>query len=315
MQTFTTSFSASEKKDTTGKKDVGEKATGEVTLYSYDEKEKQLPKGTKLQFNSLTYETDDAITIPLPSSQFASDGVTRNPGKANVKVHASTLGTESNVEKNKRFSVSDISSLVIFGINESALTGGTKKTIRTISKSDMDTIKSSALDKAKLDALSKQKTDTTFIFLPELTTTQASKEQFSGEIGEETDSLRYTASIEVTVSRIPNKTIKDFVEKKLENEKPNGYKTETVNFTVKKQKKLENGDMQLTIGGEIIFSKSLSVADISKSVGGKGKEETLSIIKSQYGVTQVELNIYPNILLVKDRMPFWKDHIRVEFLR
>jgi len=313
LQTFVTTFNASEKKDTTGKRDIGEKATGEVTLYSYDEKERQFPKGTQLHLESLAYETDDVVTIP--SYQVASNGIDRSPGKAKVIIRALILGTESNVEKNKRFSVSDISSNVVFGINESALAGGTKKTIRTIAKSDLETIKSTALDKAKQDALNKQKTDTTFILLPELVTAQANKEQYSGEVAEEVDILRYTATIEVTLFRIPEKTIKDFVEKKLESEKPNGYKTETVNFTVKKQKKLENGDMQLTIGGEILFSKSLNATDISKSVVGKKSEEAKSIIKSQYGVTQVKLNIYPNIIFVKDIMPFWQDHIRVELLR
>ncbi|MFH0773226.1 MAG: hypothetical protein V1922_02850 [bacterium] len=313
LQTFTASFSANEKKDTTGKRDVGEKASGEVTLYSYDEKEKQLPKGTKLQLDTLVYETDDSVTIP--ASQFAPDGITKNPGKAKVKIRASVLGTESNVEKNKRFSVSGISSNIVFGINELALTGGTKKTIRTISKTDIDTIKKFVLDKAKQNALDKQKSETTYLLLPELTTAKANKEQFSGEVGEEADTLRYTSSGEVTLSRIPKKAIENFVEKKLESEKPNGYNTESVQFTVKKQKKLDSGDMQLTIGGEIVFNKSLTAKDIAKSVAGRSSGEARAIIQSKYGISQVELSINPPLPLIKDRMPFWQDHIRVELLR
>ncbi|MCX6732543.1 MAG: hypothetical protein NTV98_03305 [Candidatus Roizmanbacteria bacterium] len=313
LQTVTTSFSATEKKDTTGKRDIGEKAAGEVTLYSYEEKEKQLPKATKLQQDSLSYETDDAITIP--ASQFASDGITKNPGKAKIKVRASILGTESNIDKNKRFSVAGSSSSIVFGINEAALTGGTKKVVRTISKTDMDNIRSFVLDKAKKDAIDKQKTDTSFILLPELSVAKANKEQFSGEVGEEADSLKYTASGEVAMSRIPKKTIQDFVEKKLVSEKPAGYKTETVTFSVKNQKKLENGDMQFTIGGEILFVKSLNATDIAKTAVGKGGEEGKTIIQSQFGVTEVELSINPALPFIQDRMPFWQDHIRVELLR
>lgn len=313
LQALTTPFSADEKKDTTGKRDVGEKAAGEVTLYSYEEKDKLLSKGTNLQFNSLVYETSDSVTIP--ASQFAADGITKNPGKAKVKVQAAILGTESNVDKNKRFSVSGSSSNIVFGINESAFTGGTKKTVRTISKNDIDTLKSFTLDKAKNEAINKQKSETTYILLPELATAQATKEQFSGEIGEEADTLRYTSTGEVIVSRIPKKAIADFIEKKLESEKPSGYKTDSVNFTVKDQKKLASGDMQLTIGGDIIFSKSLSATDISKSVVGKGSTEAETIIRSQYGVTQVELSISPALPLIKDRMPFWQNHIRVELTR
>ena len=312
LQTFAVPFNADEKKNTTGKRDIGEKAAGEVTLYSYDESERQLPKGTNLQQGSLVYTTVDDITIP--SSQFAADGITKNPGKTKVKIQAAVLGTESNADKNKRFSISGISSNTVFGINEEAITGGTKKTVQTISKSDMDNLKASALDKAKQDALNKQKTDTTYILLSELTTAQTDKEQFSGEVGEEASTLRYTASGEVTMFRIPKKAIEDFVAKKLESEKPDGFKTDTVTFTVKKQNKLKNGDMQLTIGGEIVFSKSLDVKDISKSVVGKGKEVGKALIESRYGVSQVEINISPPLPLIQDRIPFWQDHIRIELL-
>lgn len=313
LQTLATPFSATEKKDTTGKRDIGEKAAGEVTLYSYDEKERQLTKGTKLQVDSLSYETDDSVTIP--SSQFAADGITKNPGKAKIKIRASVLGTESNIDKNKRFSVTGISSNIVFGINEAALTGGTKKVVRTIAKADIDNIKSFVLDKAKKEAIDKQKSDTSFILLPELTTALAKKEEFSGEVGEEADSLKYTSSGEVVLSRIPKKTIQDFVEKKLISEKPNGYETEKVTFTVKNQKKLESGDMQFTISGEIVFVKSLNGTAIAKTVVGKSKEEGSSLIQSQYGVTQVELNVNPPLPLIQDWMPFWQNHIRVELLR
>ncbi len=313
LQSFTTSFSANEKKDTTGKRDIGEKSSGEVTLYSYEEKEKQLAKGTKLQFDSLAFDTDDAVTIP--ASQFAADGITKNPGKVKVKARASVLGTESNIDKNKRFSVAGSSSSIVFGINETAFTGGTRKTVRTIAKSDMDTLKSFALDKAKTDALNKQKTETTYIVFPELAIAQAIKEKYTGEVGEEATNVVYTATGEVTLSRIPKKTINDFVEKKLVSEKPSGYATESVTFSVKKQKKLENGDVQITIGGEIAFRKSLDTKEVSSSVIGKGSEEAKALIESKYGVSQVEFTISPQVPFIKDRMPFWQDHIRVELLR
>jgi hypothetical protein len=313
LQTFSSSFSASEKKDTTGKRDVGEKASGEVTLYNYDEKERQLAKGTKLQLDSLGFETDDAVTIP--PSQFATDGITKNPGKAKVKIRASILGPESNVDKNKRFSVPGTSSNILFGINESAITGGTKKTVRTIAKADIDNIKSFVLEKAKQDALEKQKSETNYLLLPELSVTQATKEEFSGEIGEEATTLKYTASGDVVISRIPKKAIEDFVAKKLESEKPNGFKTEAITFTVKKQKKLESGDIELTIGGEITFAMELNTNDIAASIVRKSNEEGKKIIESKYKITQVEVNITPQLPLIKERMPFWQDHIRVELLR
>jgi hypothetical protein len=313
LQTFTASFSATEKRDTTGKRDVGDKAGGEVTLYSYEEKERTLAKGTKLQTGSISFETNDEITIP--ASQFASDGITKNPGKAKVKIQASVLGTESNIDKNKRFSVGDLSSNVVFGINEAAIAGGTKKTVRTISKADLDNIKSLVLDKAKQNAILKEKSDQSSLLLPELAVAQAVKEKFSGEVGEEASSLQYTVTGEVALARIPKSAIESFVAKKLESEKPEGYDTGGVAFTVKKQTKLENGDMQLTIGGEITFTKALNSQDINAKIVGKSKDEASSILKTDYGISQFDMTINPPVPMVQDRLPFWGSHIRVELIR
>ena len=313
LQSFTTPFSASEKKDTTGKRDIGEKASGDVTLYSYEEKDLQLSKGTKLQVDSLSFDTNDTITIP--ASHFAADGITKNPGKAKVAVTSQILGTESNLEKNKRFSISGTSASIVFGINEAAFSGGSKKTVRTISKSDVDAVKTLSEEKAKKAAIDKQKSDMAFLLLPELATVQATKEQFSGEVGETADSLQYTASGDITLYRIPRKTIEDFVAKKLESEKPQGFKTDSVNFTVKDQKKLASGDIQLVIGGEIVFSKSLNESMILTTVVGKSVQEGKGIIQSQFGISQVAVSIVPSVPFIKDRLPFWQNHIRVELIR
>ncbi len=313
LQTFTASFSASEKKDTTGKKDIGERAMGEVTLYSYEEKERALSKGTKISLNSISYETDDAVTIP--SSQFASDGITKNPGKAKVKVRASALGTESNIEKNKRFSVADLSSNTVFGINESNITGGTKKTVRTISKLDLENIKTFVMDKAKEDALKKQKGDSDFVLLPDLATAKAVKETYSGEVGEEADVLKYTTTGEVVISRLPKSAIKSFVEKKLESKKPEGYAIGTVSFSVKKQKKVETGDMQLTIGGEIQFNKAIQESAITEALVGKEIAVSKEDIKSKFGIEKFTIEVRPAFPIIQDRLPFWQNHIRVEVLK
>ena len=134
-------------------------------------------------------------------------------------------------------------------------------------------------------------------------------------MGEEGTSLSYTSSGSVSIFRIPQKTIEGFVQKKLENEKPSGFVTDNVSFKVKKQKKLENGDIQLTLGGEITFSKSMNTNAITKTLVGKNSEEGKSILKTLFGIVQVDINIDPQFPLMRDRIPFWQDHIRVELVR
>ncbi len=314
LESVTSSFSASEKKDTTGKRDVGEKASGEVTIYNYDEKSKEIAKGTKLQIDSLQFETDDATTVP--QSQFGSDGITKNPGKSKVKIRAVVLGTESNTEKNKRFSFPGISSNILFAINELAVTGGTKKTVRTIAKADIDGIRAFVLDKVKKDAFEKQKNSSqSYILISELTGTAIKNEKLSGEVGEEAEKILYTGSGTVTVYRIQNKSIQEQVRKKLEDEKPNGYETSDVQFAVKKQKKLDSGDVQLTIEGTVEFKKTLSSSEVVKSILGKSKQEVGDIIQTRFSIPDVTVVINPPLPLIQDRLPFWGTHIRVELTK
>lgn len=314
LESVVSSFSASEKKDTTGKRDIGEKASGEVTLYNYDEKSKEITKGTKLQVDSLQFETDDSTTVP--ASQFGSDGITKNPGKSKVKIRALALGTESNMDKNKRFSVPGISSNVLFAINEAAITGGTKKTVRTIAKADIDNIRSFVLDKAKKSAYEKEKqSETSYILINELTTTSVGTEKLSGEVGEEADKVTYTGKGSVTVYRIPKKAIEESVKKKLEDEKPAGFETDAVTFLVKKQKKLESGDIQLTIEGSIVFKKTISSNEVSETVTGKGAGESEGLIETKFGTKGNTITISPDFPLIKERLPYWGKNIRVEFVR
>lgn len=314
LDSVVSSFSATEKKDTTGKRDIGEKASGEVTLYNYDEKSKEITKGTKLQVDSIQFETDDGTTIP--ASQFGSDGITKNPGKSKVKIRAVVLGTESNMDKNKRFSVPGTSSNVLFAINEAAITGGTKKTVKTIAKADIDSIRSFVLEKAKKSAYEQQKKDeSSYILINELTTTSVGTEKLSGEVGEEADKITYSGKGTVTVYRIPKKSIEESVKKKLEDEKPSGYETDAVQFTVKKQKKLESGDIQLTIEGSIVFKKTIAKDEVVKAVTGKATSEGESLIETQFGTKGNTITVSPDLPLLQDRLPLWSGNIRVDFVR
>jgi len=312
LQNVVSSFSATEKKDTTGKRDIGEKSAGEVTLYNYDEKTKELAKGTNLKIDALQFETDDAANVP--ASQFGSDGITKNPGKSKVKVRAVVLGPESNIDKNKRFSIPGISSNTLFAINESAITGGTKKTVQTIAKVDIESIRALVLDKAKKDALGKQ-IDSSYLLIPELTTATIKTEKPSGEIGEEASKISYTGSGEVTIYRIQKKLIEEQVQKKLESEKPLGYETSAVQFSVKKQTKIESGDMQLVIEGSVEYKKTMSSSEILKAVIGKNKIDAVKIIETTFGTQNNEITIQPAIPLIQDQLPFWGEHIRVELTK
>ncbi len=305
-------FTYKEKKDTTGKRDVGERAAGDVTVYSYDDKERQLPKGTKLQTNEHVFETRDQIQIP--ASQFASDGITKNPGKAKVSIQAVNIGSESNVDKNSRFSIADYASSVLFGINDSAFSGGTKKTIRTVAAVDYEELRSQLIAKAKREGLG-EKSDKSRLIVSELSKVILSKEEFSAEVGEEAISLTLSATAEATTYSISTSSIEALIRQDLEKEKPAGYQTENVTFEVKKHKKTGNNNIELSVEGKADFIKTIDQNGLVQKIKGLSVDEAQTQIEQEVGIDHAEFHIRPGIPLIKSRMPFWTEHIDIQLIK
>lgn len=314
LSSISTPFSISDKKETTGKKDIGERAGGEVSLYSYEEKEITLSKGRLLSVGSTNFELDEDAS--LPPSQFASDGITKTPGKVKAKVRASSIGPEGNLEKGKRFTVDGYSSNVVFAINDSALSGGTKKTVRTIAKADVDSIKETVSDRVKKDILSKHKNDVKHFTVPDLTSVRIEKEEYSGEIGEEATVVTYKINGQVTLFQIPQLSIRDAVQTKLENEKKEGYSTDSVRFEITNQKEdTKNTKLSLTVQGEAIFSKTYNEKNLKESLKGVSLESLHKVINEAYGLSTERVVISPSIPPLNSILPFFVQNIQIETLK
>ncbi len=108
----------------TGKKEIGEKAKGNVTILSVLPKEQTLTKGTTLtSSNSLKFILDE--TVVIASSSGLSDVKTK---KANVV--ASNIGKESNLPSGVKFTVASFDTSEVEAKNDTAFSGGTKKEVK-----------------------------------------------------------------------------------------------------------------------------------------------------------------------------------------
>jgi len=119
---------------TTGKKEIGTKAKGTVTIFNNTNASKIFPKDTMItSANELNFILDDSVTVASASGDVFS-GTT--PGKAKVDVLASKIGTEFNLPSNTKFSIGDNPSIA--AKNDDLFSGGTKKEISVVSKNDID---------------------------------------------------------------------------------------------------------------------------------------------------------------------------------
>lgn len=124
--------------DATGSKDIGNKATGTITVRNCDFSDDFIiAAGTKFTADDgHVFNSTSDVTVPDftgPSSSCTQAGA--ESGKATVQVEAVQLGPEYNIAA-QAYTVSGYSSKVD-GIG-SAMTGGTKETVKVVSQQDVD---------------------------------------------------------------------------------------------------------------------------------------------------------------------------------
>lgn len=146
-----------EKFPATGKKNLGGKANGTLTLYNYwDSSAQDLEKGTKFSASSKTYISKSSARIPGTSIR----GGNIVPGTTTVEIEAENPGEDYNV-KAGRFTIVGLEAVQqekIYGQSSKDLSGGFSKEVNVISQGDFDQAKDK-LSKALNEALNQELTE------------------------------------------------------------------------------------------------------------------------------------------------------------
>ncbi len=125
---------------TTGKKNLGGKAKGTLTLYNYwDSSPQLLGAGSKFSSSGKTFISKNAATIPGTSIR----GGNIVAGTSTVEIEAENSGEEYNVEAS-RFLIVGLSAAQqekIYGQSSKDLTGGFSKEVQVVSQTDYDQAK------------------------------------------------------------------------------------------------------------------------------------------------------------------------------
>ncbi len=306
VATFSADFS--ESKATTGKREIGEEAKGEVTIHNFDDREKTFSKGANLKANGLSFILDDEVKVA--SSSLTSDGSAKLPGKGKVKITASEIGPESNLTKSTRFTVEDLSTSLCFAINENALTGGTKKEVRTVAKKDMDDLKAIVLDKSKKQNQVAKKLPPGNKFIEDLTETKLADLKFSKELGEEADSVKLQTSAKTTTYYYSEKKLIENIANLLKKNLQSGFKIEKEKLTYKITDVEENDEeMVLSLDVKAKEVRDIAYKEALSKIFGKSENDLKKILKESYGVDGYELSIQQPLPLFKDKLPLFEKNI------
>lgn len=293
----------------TGKKEVGNKAKGTVTIYNNFDTKKTLSSGTVIASgNSLDFTLDKEISVGSASGDIFSG---TKPGTAQGAVTASKIGTEYNLPSGTKFTVDGSSSIA--AKNDGAFSGGTKKEVTIVAKKDVtkvtDELPKSLQDKAKEEIGKKINPDEEV--LPFYDNVELSKKKLDRNEGDEAKIVTLNATATFTYFTYKKDDLEQFAQTIVKNRlgDDNTISDTGISTTLKD---IKDGDdkkasAKVTISGGIM--PKLDTTKLKKDIAGKSFEEAKDMITKLPQVENVDIRLAPPIPFLPKILPRLSNNI------
>lgn len=311
--------------NSTGTKDLGEKATGTATFYNaYNTQSYTIPAGTKVtSADNKVFITLSAITVPGGSVDISSckPGANDllvcnvNPHPVDGQLIAQNNGSDYNIPASK-FSITGYSSK-IYAESKSAFTGGVTKTVKVVTESNLTDASVSLKDElsksSKAELIEKAKTDKLIISEPDIKS-EVISESTSKKVDEESDTFTYSVKMKFYVLGFLDENLKnisrDSVIEKIGSEKMlvNSDQSD-ISYKII-ESNVDSGIIKITsllkgkIGPKIDQNKVISEVKNKSVAGAKSK------LLSDSNISEVKISVWPTFY---KRLPLIKNRIKIKF--
>lgn len=302
-KTATTEF------DTTGSKEIGEKAKGTMTLTNaFDSDSITVPAGSA--FTAATgqvYTSDNAVTVP--GARLSGGRIVG--GSATVSVTAAAIGPEYNVPAQAY--TSEVEGITAQG---SDMQGGSKETVKVVAQSDVDKATQqlgSQDDTAAKSELQKQ-FEGNFILIQESFTVTPGSPRPEPAVGERAERARLTVETTYTLVGVARDEVKKVLNDILEAERDEReglriYSSGDNDLKFSRYQSGENNVSSVRLNTTGYLGPDINAEALTKQLVGKRYGEIEQIVNNINGVEQVDI----------DFSPFWvnkapsEDKITVKF--
>lgn len=298
----------SEEKAATGKKETGETAKGEVTIYNKTEDKKVFPKGSVIIGpNNLLFELADEVSVASTSS------FSTTFSNAKGKVEASKFGKEYNIPSGTNFSFENQSTTNFFAKNDQAFSGGTKQEIKVVSANDISELTTKIVSSLTQKALDQEKGTMTKgnTLLPQALNYAFDEKNFSKDEGQEASSVSLTAALTLTLGYLDKDEISKFAQDAGESV-PASYTYSIADSKVEVADISENDDGNIsgTINMNSIFVPKVSVSESVKELTGKSEGRVSEIVTGE-GISNTQVVFTRSLPFMPKVLPFNKNNISV----
>lgn len=299
------------KKTTTGKKEVGEKARGEVTIHNFTDEEKTFDKGVVLIANNLRFLLDSQVKVA--SSTITADGSAKLPGKIKVGITAENIGPEYNLSSNNKFIFENLPSSSFFALNNNSLSGGTKRKIPVVSSSDLKDLDNEIISQGKKEKKLPQLKENEEI-IDTLTEVKILEKNYSKEVGEEAEEVELSAKVNYLYFVFDKKNLLAFLKDDLLSSKKNNFVLEEKNIVyeiIKAEKNKDKVDLVLDVSAK--FFPQINKENLKKELIFKNIDQINRLLKEKYQIKNLDINNQSFIGFFNQRLPLFKKNIKLNF--
>lgn len=300
--------------DVTGKKTTGNQAKGTVTIFNQLSTDQTIGSGTTIKSQTstnLAFTLDSGVTIPAVASHSADQSVT--PQTKNVNVTASTFGTEYNLPSGTKFTVGNYSTGDVIAKNDNAFSGGTKKEITAVSKSDLANLANQLIKQMEEKAMNDIKSKLSIDKDPMATFVDESldKSDYDKKEGDEANKLNLSGTVSYKTIVYGHKEMLDYINSIFGVAATVDEEDLTISFENVKEK--TNGDVTATLKIKAKILPKIDLNGAAKQVSGKSFEKAQEMLSKLPQVSGVTIKFSPNFPFPKN-LPRIFQNIRIRIL-
>lgn len=305
--TETLEIEKTESSPTTGEAIVGDKATGEVTLYNKTDSAKALTKGTVIATTSnLKFILSEDVTIASRSSQVDENLVqTITPGKGTAPATASAIGPDSNIASGTTLSVASYPASSVEAKASKAFSGGTARTVQAVSKKDQEELLEKLTQALKQEAASQINGGAATSQVIALDDLEISTKEFDKNVGEEASNISLRLKANVSLLRYEQTQLQELILKQVSEIVPAGFTFEPSFGQVNISTPQVDSDGFVVADATVKASllPSVNTADYLNRIKGKSIASANRLLETIPGFQKVKYLISPPIPILSTRLP------------
>lgn len=290
---------------TTGTRLVGERATGEITIYR---------SGSSIILPAATIViSPKGLKFTLDAEVEVASGSAAAPGTSSVRVTASDIGPEYNLPAGTTFRIGKLSLDDIEGKSNSDFTGGTSREVASVSDDDKKNLtkilKEELLSKGKDNLKANLSEDE--VLVQDFFDFKIKRQEFNHKVGDEADSLQLSMSGAVQQLVVSRENLQSIALEELSGEVPDDY---TLSRDQIKIEIAKASDDKLSANISASLLPKVNTDKIKNEIAGKTPEEAKSYLASIPGFEKAKIVFAFRLPGLLGTLPRRLDNISIELI-